>query len=137
VKEVKSDKRYSIENALAMVADKETIASEGNEKDRKAEIKKGLSDLGYNLIAQLPMGGKDSPNFKETLHGINDLLARYNVTKWSYRHPHINYLARYEKGALTIYDPTIKNPEFKNAQETPDVSRYAVKEGPIDMSQYA
>jgi hypothetical protein len=137
IREVRSDKRYTLKNALAMVAEKGTIVSQGNEKDSKAEIKKGLGDLGYNLIAQLPLGGEKSPTFQQTLRDINQLLARYNVTKWSYRHPHINYLARYAKGELTIYDPDKKNPDYVSPEQTPDVSRYAAVKGPIDMSQYA
>jgi hypothetical protein len=136
-KEVKSDKVYTKEKALAMVSENAPRAYEGTNNDRKAEIKRSLDALGYQLIGQLPLGGEKSPNFQQTLRALNEVLTRYNVKKWRYRDSIIHYLTVYANGQLTIYDPSKKNPDYVSPNATPNLPQYKIHAGPIDMSKYA
>ncbi len=132
-KEVNS-RPYNANNALAVVGDKATVAYEGTEKDRKLELKKGLNDLGYKLISQLPFGGESSPTFQDTLRDMKSMVDQYNVSKWTYKDPIMGYTQKLEKGVLTLYKA---NPNYVNDRETPDEPKLAVQTGPIDLAKYA
>jgi hypothetical protein len=136
VKEVPPEQTFTMEKAMAMVGDGATTVSEGGEKDRKAELKRELNRLGEQLIGQIPFGGVESPNFQNTLREMKRIFDQHNVTKWSYKDHILGHIQRYEKGTLTIYDPDKKNPEYVSPEKTPDMPRYAVNMGPIDMARY-
>lgn len=138
VKEVKSEP-YKKENVVAIVPTDGSITSvEGSAVERKAELKKGMDDLSHTLMANyLPPNGPESKGFQEVLGKMKKLITEYNIGKFVHKDTYIGYMVRVENGAVSIVNPSEKNPDYKSPEETPNVSKYAVKFGPKEVSSIA
>jgi len=136
IKEVKSDNNFTMEKALTMVSDQVTRQIPAGEKERVAELRTGLKKLNDTVLGEMMVKGEGSNEFNKSLRDFNRLLTRFNITKWNYTDPIFKLNTKVVEGKLTIYDSQKPNPGFKDEKQTPDQPKYAVKQGPIDMTKY-
>ncbi|MCC7197056.1 hypothetical protein IT413_02550 [Candidatus Peregrinibacteria bacterium] len=138
VKEVKSGP-YKKEDVMVLAPTQGSItAVEGSAQEKKAELKKGMDDLAHTLMAYfLPPNGVGTKGFEQQLSTMKKVISEYNIGKFVHKDTYIGYQVRVENGAVSIVNPKEKNPDYKSPEETPNVSRYAVKYGPKDVSSIA